>query len=55
MPRRTRLFPVNLRIPPGVSRWRARPQSRRATDDGDDSFWLEEWMVGNPSTARTLN
>jgi hypothetical protein len=60
MPRRTRLFPVHPRIPPGVSRWRAKPRwdekprLRGATDDGDDG-WLEEWMVGYPSIARTLN
>lgn len=60
MPRRTRLFPVHPRIPPGVSRWRAKPRwevlprSRDATDDGDDG-WLEDWMIGYPSVARTLN
>jgi len=55
MPRRTRLFPLRPKVPPGVSRWRARPTSRSAADDGDESFWLEDWMVGNPSVARTLN
>jgi hypothetical protein len=54
MPRPTRLFPVQPRSPPGVSRWRAKPRWRGATDDGDDG-WLEEWMVGYPSIARTLN
>jgi hypothetical protein len=53
MSRRSRLSPVRLNSPPSAQRWRARPQPRQATDDYDDGAYLEEWMIGYPSVART--
>jgi hypothetical protein len=53
MPRQLRLSPVHPKIPPSASRWRARPQTRNATDEGDDGAF-EEWMIGYPSVARTV-
>jgi hypothetical protein len=53
MPRRTRLFPVPPKSLPSASRWRGKPR-RNATDD-DEFGYLEEWMIGYPSVARTAN
>ncbi len=51
MLRQSRLSPAHPKILPSASRWRAKPQTRNATDDYDDV--LEEWMIGYPSVART--
>ena len=56
MPCRSRLSPVHPKSLPSASRWRAKPKvslKRNATDDED--AYLEEWMIGYPSVARTAS